>query len=86
MKKDECSPDAYLWAGMQTHHWSSYLDQAGCLLKLGRKDEIQAKIDRAYEIIEHAWGEEFEKKRECFMEPFREAYRKMGLDVIALCK
>lgn len=86
MKKDECSPDAYLWAGMQTHHWCSYLDQAGCLLKLGRKDEIQTKIDRAYEIIEHAWGEEFEKKREYFMEPFRETYREMGLDVIALCK
>ena len=45
-----------------------------------------AKIDRAYEIIEHAWGEEFEKKREYFMEPFRETYREMGLDVIALCK
>ena len=55
-------------------------------MKLGRKDEIQAKIDRAYEIIEHAWGEEFEKKREYFMEPFRETYREMGLDVIAPCR
>ena len=71
---------------MQTHHWGSYLDQAGCLLKLGRKDEIQAKIDRVYEIIEHVWGEEFEKKREYFMELFRETYREMGLDVIAPCR
>ncbi len=86
MKSEEISPGAYLWAGMQTHHWCSYLFEAGCLTKLGRVEEAIVKITKAYEIIEHAWGKEFEENPSYFMDPFREEYIKMGLDSVAPCK
>ncbi len=86
MKSKEISPKAYLWSGMQTHHWCSYLFEAGCLAKLGREDEAKEKISRAYDIIEHAWEKEFEEKPDYFMDPFREEYEKMGLCSLALCK
>lgn len=85
MKSDEIAEENYLWGGMQTHHWCSYLEEASALVKLGRTDEAKAKIERAYYIISHAWGDEFEKDPEEFMKYFRQYYSAWELDVIEPC-
>ena len=85
MKQEEISPEAYLWAGMQTHHWWIYLHIAGILMKLGRKDEVQAHIDRAHHIIKNAWGEEYESTPAYFFRVFEEEYEKLGLSAFAPC-
>lgn len=86
MKSDEINMNSYLWGGMQTHHWNAYICEAGCLLKLGRTDEYREKLERAYYIISHAWGDEFDKEKDYFMKPFRMAYEEMGLDSLEECK
>lgn len=85
MKSDEIAEENYLWGGMQTHHWCSYLKEAGCLVKLGYTDEAKAKIERAYYIISHAWGDEFEKNTEEIMKSFRQYYSEWELDAIEPC-
>lgn len=94
MKNDKVCMDSYLWAGMQTHHYCAYLAEAGCLLKLGRKEEAWEKSEYAYYIISHAWISENgetdyfnneEDHEEC-MTPFRQYYNDWGLDEIEPCK
>ena len=85
LKQEEISPDAYLWAGMQTHHWWIYLHLAGAFFKLGKTDKVQINIARAHHIIKNAWGEEYESTPAYFFRVFEEEYEKLGLLAFAPC-
>ncbi|MBQ7921817.1 MAG: helix-turn-helix transcriptional regulator [Clostridia bacterium] len=91
MKSDEIYEDSYLWSGMQTHHWCAYLYAAGCLNKLGRKDEAKEKMERAKYILLHAWVKKdgsanyFAENPERYTDPFREYYSEWELDDLGPC-
>lgn len=85
MRNKDIRFDAYLWSGMQTHHWSNYLGMAACLYRMGRKDEAEAAVDRAYDILSHGWDDDFEADRESFMEPYRKEFIKFGIDKFKSC-
>lgn len=91
MKSDEINIDSYLWGGMQTNHWGSYLEEAACLVKLGRVEESKVKIERAKYILIHAWVEKdgsvdyLAKNPEKYLNPFREYYSRWELDELEPC-
>ena len=85
LQQEEISPKAYLWAGMQTHHWLIYLRIAGVLMKMKKTDAVQENIDRAHHIIQNAWGEEYKSTPTYFFRVFEEEYEKLGLSAFAPC-
>lgn len=91
MRSDEININSYLWDGMQTHHWCSYLREAACLFKLGRIEEAKAKVERAKYILLHAWVEKDDsadylaKNPEKFIAPFRQYYSQWELDELGEC-
>lgn len=85
MVGDTICYDAYPIGGTQTNHMCCYLEIAGCLLKLGREEECGRAIDRAYEIISHAWGDDFEKNYDEIMKQYRKTYREYGLGAYRAC-
>jgi len=85
MKRPDICADAYLWSGMQTHHWSSCLGMAACLYHLGRPEEAGRTVVRSVEILTHAWDEEFAGDREGFLGPFREEFARYGLERFTAC-
>ena len=82
---DNICYDAYPIGGSQTNHMCMYLEMAGCLLKLGRGEECGRMIDRAYDIISHAWDDEFEKQYDDIMMQYRKTYKEFGLDEYREC-
>lgn len=84
LKGDTVCLDAYLWGGMQSHHWGFWLDIAKTLYRLGRVDECGEAVDRAHYIVTHAWDEHFEEDPD-IMESFRKAYKENGLDEFRPC-
>lgn len=70
--------DSYLWAGMQTFHWSFRQCIAACFKKLGRIAECEAELEEAYRVVSTAW-KDFEEKREEYMEPFNRYLREYDL-------
>lgn len=91
MSSDEINIDSYLWNGMQTHHWCSYLQEGACLAKLGRNGEAKSKIDRALYILLHSWTEKdgsvdyLAKDPERYLPSFRKYYSQWELDSVAPC-
>ncbi len=91
MKSQEIHIDSYLWGGMQTHHWAAYLHEAACLVKLGRIEEAQEKVERAKYILLHAWVEQdgsanyLEENPERYLGPFRRYYSEWGLEELGEC-
>ena len=69
----------YLWAGMQTFHWCFHQDLAACYKKLGQTRECEQEIETAYGIISTAW-EDFETRRELYMDSFNRHLTKLGLE------
>lgn len=63
--------DSYMWAGMQTFHWSFHQRIAACLKRLGRIEECSAEVDEAYRIISTAW-DDFERDRDGYMKYFNQ--------------
>lgn len=91
MKSDEIYYDSYLWDGMQTHHWCSYMFAAASLAKLGRIEEAKAKIERSLYILMNSWKKRdgsddyLAKDPEHYMDPFREYYSEWKLDELMPC-
>ncbi len=81
--KELCS-DAYPIQGTQSNHWGCYLDIAGCYLKLGRMEECERAIDRAYFILSHGW-DTFAQDPEDFLKSYRETYKENGLEACKPC-
>ncbi len=61
--------DQYLWAGMQTFHWSFLQCIAACYKKLGKMKECEKYIAEAYRLVSVVW-KDFEENKEYYMEPF----------------
>ncbi|MBQ8162886.1 MAG: helix-turn-helix domain-containing protein [Clostridia bacterium] len=80
MKSDKISPEAYIIYGTQANHMACYLQIAGCLLKLGKKDECASAVNRAYDIVSLANGEDFIKDPEQFLQEYRRIYKEFGLE------
>lgn len=91
MRTDEITYDSYLWNGMQTHHWCSLLEEAGCLVKLGHAEEAKAKIERSKHILMHAWKnpdgsvDAYKQSSEEIFSSFRKYYSEWGLDALGAC-
>lgn len=86
MKSEEINIESYLWNGMQTHHWYSYLWEASCLLKLGQMDAAKEKLARAEYIVRRCWDDAtYAKDPEWVFAPFREYYHECELELLGEC-
>ena len=70
--------DQYLWAGMQTFHWSFLQCIAACHKKLGNAEECEKYIDEAYRLISVVW-KDFEENRDEYMKYFNKYLRDYDL-------
>ena len=62
------------------------LAAAGCLYKLGRLEECDAMMDRAYHLIRDYYSDElWEKCKDQRMKEYRAVYCKIGLDEYKPC-
>ena len=62
------------------------LAAAGCLYKLGRLEECDAMMDRAYHLIRDCYNDAlWEKCKEQRMKEYRLVYCKVGLDEYKPC-
>ena len=61
--------EQYLWAGMQTFHWSFHQKIAACYKKLGNIAECEKNIAEAYRLISVVW-KDFEENKEQYMKYF----------------
>ena len=68
----------YLWAGMQTFHWSFLQCIAACYKKLGNVEECEKYIAEAYHLISVVW-KDFEENKEYYMEYFYKYLNKYDL-------
>jgi len=69
----------YLWDGMQTFHYSFRQRIAACMKRMGQFEECSAEIEEAYRIISTSW-DDFEEKRDYYMEPFNKYLTEYGLE------
>lgn len=63
--------DAYLWAGMQTFHWSFHMYRAACYKKLYRLSDCEREVDIAYRILTSSW-KDFDQRKDYYLEPYRQ--------------
>ena len=70
--------DQYLWAGMQTFHWSFLQCIAACYKKLGNKEECEKYIAEAYRLISVVW-KDFEENKDQYMKYFYKYLRDYDL-------
>ena len=70
--------DQYLWAGMQTFHWSFLQCIAACYKKLGNKEECEKYIAEAYRLISVVW-KDFEENKDRYMKYFYKYLRDYDL-------
>ncbi len=61
--------DQYIWAGMQTFHWSFLQRIAACHKKLGDIEECEKYIADAYRLISVVW-KDFDENKEQYMKYF----------------
>ena len=61
--------EQYLWAGMQTFHWSFLQCIAACYKKLGNVEECEKYVADAYRLVSVVW-KDFEENKEQYMEYF----------------
>lgn len=76
--KDYEVGESYVWAGMQTFHYIFYLGIARCCKKLGEHEECRKAVDTAYSIISASW-EDFNERREYYLEPYNEKLKEYDL-------
>ena len=70
--------DQYLWAGMQTFHWSFLQCIAACYKKLGNKEECEKYIAEAYRLISVVW-KDFGENKDQYMKYFHKYLRDYDL-------
>ena len=63
--------EQYLWAGMQTFHWSFHQLIAACYKKLGNIEECKKNIAEAYRLISVVW-KDFEENKDEYMKYFHQ--------------
>ncbi|MBQ8738277.1 MAG: helix-turn-helix transcriptional regulator [Clostridia bacterium] len=80
MLTDKICPEAYLFNGVQTNHMCCYLQIAGCYLKLNDFEKCKQAVEKAYEIVSLANGEDFLKQPELFLEQYNKTYKEYGLE------
>lgn len=85
MKSDKICPEAYLIYGTQANHMGLYLKIAACFFNLGKIDECENAIKRAYDILSLGYGEEFVKNPEEFLSEYRKTYAEYGLERYKPC-
>ena len=81
MLNDKICPEAYLFNGVQTNHMCCYLQIAGCFLKLNDIENCKQSVERAYEIVSLANGEDFIKQPELFLQQYNKTYKEYGLEI-----
>ena len=80
MLTDKICPEAYLFNGVQTNHMCCYLQIAGCYLKLNDIEKCKQSVEKAYEIVSLANGEDFEKQPNVYMKQYNTTYKEYGLE------
>ena len=56
------------------------LQMAGCYLKLNDIEKCKQSIEKAYEIVSLANGEDFIKQPELFLQQYNKTYKEYGLE------
>ena len=80
MRTDKFCSEQYLFDGVQTHHMCCYLQMAGCYLKLNSIEKCKQSIEKAYEIVSLANGEDFVRNPEVFLAQYNKTYKEYGLE------
>lgn len=71
--------DKYMWAGMQTFHWSLHMYRAACHKALGRTAECTADMEEAYEIIRTGWHD-FAENPLYYLEYYNRYLAELGME------
>lgn len=80
LKNGKVEPDAYPIEGTQSNHCAILVIIAACLYKLGRTEECEETLKKAYQIpIDYYGIEETEEEPDCFL-AYNTAYHEYGLD------
>lgn len=80
LKNGKVEPRAYPIDGTQSNHCAILVGIAACLYKLGRIEECEETLKKAYQIpIDYYGIEETEEEPDCFL-AYKTAYHKYGLD------
>ena len=80
-------PDEYaLLQGPGVKEGLVRLAAAGCLYKLGRQEECDVMMERAYHLIRDCYDDDsWEKRKELRMKEYRAVYHKVGIDEYKPC-
>lgn len=86
LKDGTVSPHAYPIPGTESNHCATVVSMAACLYRLGRLDECEKALQKAYQIAVDAHDPEELKEDPdgCFW-AYRTAYHKHGLDEYKPC-
>jgi len=85
LKDRKITPDAYPIPGTESNHCHTVVAAAACLYKLGRLEECEEELKKAYRIVVDSHdAEELAADPDCFL-AYRESYHKHGLDEYKPC-
>ncbi|MBQ4574369.1 MAG: helix-turn-helix transcriptional regulator [Clostridia bacterium] len=86
LKDGVVSPEAYLIPGTESNHAATVVEMAACYYRLGRIEDCERALERAYSIAVESHGKEyFEANRDICLQAYREAYRETGLEEFRAC-
>lgn len=86
LKDGRVEPGSYMIEGTQSNHCHAVVGIAACLYKLGRLEECDRELEKAYSIPVNYYGEEeiSDDLEECLW-AYRESYHLHGLDDYKPC-
>lgn len=86
LKDGKVTPKGYPIDGTQSNHCHTVVAIAACCYKLGKLNECEKALDKAYRILTDYYEPEwFEANQEWCMEAYRSAYHRFGLDDYKKC-
>jgi len=85
LKYGKITPDAYPIPGTESNHCTTVVATAACLYKLGRIEECEEELKKAYQIVVDSHEpEELAEEPDCFL-AYRTSYHRHGLDEYKPC-
>ena len=85
LKDGKITPDAYPIPGTESNHCHTVVAAAACLYKLGRLEECEEELKKAYRIVVDSHDpEELASDPDCFL-AYRTSYHEHGLDEYKPC-
>ena len=86
LKDGRVAPDAYPIPGTESNHCHTVVSAAACLYKLGRLEECEEMLKKAYRIaVDSHTPQELTEDPDCFL-AYRTSYHRHGLDEYRPCE